>query len=60
MVKPISAEGYNLSIFGKGPKWTITCGKCRNTFKERLPMVDHPGIECPRCKEVNVIPIRVS
>lgn len=59
-VKPISAEGNNmtlLQLFGKGPLWTITCGGCRATFEKRLPLVDNPGVSCPHCGAVNVIPI---
>lgn len=62
-VKPITAEGLNLSlaqIFGSGPKWTITCGRCRATFKKRIPMVNRPGIVCPHCGVINVLPIKAD
>jgi transcription elongation factor Elf1 len=62
-VRPIRAEGFNLSllqIFGAGPKWTITCGSCGLTFKKRIPMIDRPGIDCPKCGAINVLPIEVE
>lgn len=62
-VTPASASGWNMSlaqIFGLGPKWVITCGVCGRTWKERLPMVDNPGLECPSCKTINVIPVEVK
>ena len=62
-VRPLRASGYSFSvmqIFGKGPKWSITCGKCRATFETRIPMIDFPGIPCPSCREVNILPIEVT
>lgn len=59
-VQALAAEGLNtsfLQLFGVGPKWTITCGSCRATFRKRLPFVDHPGIICPQCGVVNVVNI---
>lgn len=56
IVKPIDFSGFNMSIFGS-PKWTITCGGCRATFKARVPQVDNPGIVCPHCGSVNILPI---
>lgn len=57
-VTPKAARGFNMSlmqIFGRGPKWTITCGKCEGTFRKRLPMVDDPGLACPYCGEINIL-----
>jgi len=57
-----SAQGRNttpLQVFGLGPKFTITCGACDVTFRKRIPMVDEPGVVCPRCGEVNILPFRV-
>lgn len=47
-------------LFGSGPKWTITCGSCNATFRKRIPMVDNPGIPCPSCSAINVLPIEVN
>jgi len=55
---PKAARGFNMSlmqIFGQGPKWTVTCGKCEGTFQKRLPMVADPGVACPYCGEINVL-----
>lgn len=62
-VKPAAASGFNMSIaqlWGSGPKWTITCGGCRMTFRKRIPMVDNPGIRCPGCGAINVLPVTIS
>jgi len=60
-VRPYNFSGWNktlLSLFGKGPKLTITCGACRATFKQRVPYrVKHPGMTCPTCNVVNILPI---
>lgn len=59
-VEPAYYSGWNMSLaqlFGSGPKWTITCGACHVTFKKRLPMVSRPGVACPSCGAVNVIPV---
>lgn len=62
-VAPHSFSGWNWSpaqMFGSGPKMTITCGACRLTFQRRIPMVDNPGIACPKCQTVNVLPLRIE
>ena len=62
-VAPKDFTGWNMSIaqlFGSGPKWTITCGDCSATFKKRIPMMDTPGIACPHCGAINILPIEVS
>ena len=59
-VEPKDFQGMNMSIaqiWGSGPKWTITCGGCEATFKKRIPMVNRPGIACPHCGDINVLPI---
>ncbi len=58
-VRPKSASGFNFSLFGSGPKWTITCGKCSGTFRERIPMVNQPGVRCPYCGAINKLPLFV-
>ena len=62
-VTPKAFAGWNMSIaqlFGSGPKWTITCGGCAATFKKRIPMMDKPGIACPHCGAINVLPIKAG
>lgn len=62
-VVPKNAKGFNMSlaqIFGSGPKWTISCGDCSVTFKKRIPIVNEPGIECPHCGAVNVLPLIIT
>jgi hypothetical protein len=60
IIRPAKCVGFNwtpLSILGLGPKFYITCGSCQLTFPKRLPPVDRPGIECPKCKAINILPI---
>jgi hypothetical protein len=62
-VEPAYFSGYGMSIaqfWGSGPKFTINCGACRFTFKQRIPMIDKPGVRCPNCGAVNVLPLEVS
>jgi len=62
-VEPIQATGYNMSLaqlFGSGPKWTITCGECKGTFRKRIPMIENPGIPCPYCGSVNILPVTID
>ncbi len=62
-VRPHDFNGYNMSlaqIFGRGPMFHITCGKCRTSFSKRVPMVDQPGLRCPECGVVNIIPIVIK
>lgn len=43
-------EGYSTSLaqfFGSGPKFRVTCGKCRGGFVSRIQMVDYPIVVCP-------------
>ncbi len=61
-VTPIFVQGWNASIaqlWGSGPKFTITCGSCEGTFKKRIPMIDNPGISCPYCSSINIIPVTI-
>ena len=61
-VSPKSFSGYGMSIaqlWGSGPKFTIACGQCGATFTKRVPMVDDPGVPCPNCRAVNVLPLVV-
>ncbi len=62
-VKPKYFDGWSLRpfvFFGPGPKFTITCGNCERTWRERIPMVNNPGMECPTCKAINVLPLEVE
>ena len=62
-VRPHDFNGYNMSlaqIFGRGPMLHITCGKCWASFSKRVPMVDLPGLRCPECGVVNIIPIVIK
>jgi len=60
VVNAADADGPVMSLmqlFGLGPRWTIRCGHCGNTFSERLPMIDFPTIPCPLCKTLNRIQV---
>lgn len=62
-VAPKYFEGWSMSImqvFGKGPKFKITCGECSTSFTHRITMVSNPGCPCPHCGTVNVLPLRVD
>lgn len=62
-VAPKAFHGWSMSIaqlWGGGPKFTITCGECEATFRRRISMVDNPGVVCPACHTVNVIPVVMS
>jgi len=62
-VKPKSMQGWSftpLQLIGLTPKYTITCGECDFTFKNRIPMVDYPGIKCPNCGVINKLPVVVN
>ena len=56
-------SGFNISIFqlfGLGPKFTIVCGKCLYTFRQRVPVMDNPTVLCPHCGIINVLPLEVE
>ena len=62
-VNPLYFHGWNMSLaqmFGSGPKFTITCGGCGRTFKKRVPMADRPGVPCPSCAAINVMPFTIT
>jgi putative FmdB family regulatory protein len=46
-------------VFGIGPKWTIQCGACGHTFRERIPMIDAPTVQCPACRAENRLNVQV-
>lgn len=63
IVKPRDFSGFNFSpmmIFGIGPKFAITCGNCFLSFEKRIPLVDNPGLCCPHCDCINVMPLGVG
>jgi phage FluMu protein Com len=47
-------------LWGSGPKMTVGCGACSGTFTQRVPMVDHPVVQCPYCKNLNKLPFTVT
>lgn len=62
-VTPFAFEGYSISlaqIFGKGPMFHVTCGDCRGSFSQRIPMVDNPGLKCPHCSTINIMPLVIG
>ena len=63
IVIPLRFHCWNMTfmqIFGKGPKVTIVCGNCMETFSKRIFMVDHPTVRCPYCQVINVIPLIIE
>jgi putative FmdB family regulatory protein len=52
-------RGSFLGVFGIGPKWTIQCGACGHTFRERIPMIDAPTVQCPACRAENRLNVQV-
>lgn len=62
-VEPYNFSGYSMSLaqfFGKGPMFHVSCGKCRSSFSKRVPMVDYPGLRCPECGAVNILPVTIN
>ena len=62
-VEPNWFRGYNLSWnfnILSGPKFTINCGACNNTFKKRIDVVHKPAVVCPFCGAVNKLDLTVS
>tara|TARA_Y100000034_G_C6807667_1_gene362780 strand:- start:46 stop:264 length:219 start_codon:yes stop_codon:yes gene_type:complete len=49
----IEANGLYNPFTGK-KKWRITCGKCRHTWDEKVPIQERCSAVCPSCKEQNV------
>lgn len=39
--------------FTGNKKWTVTCGECDYTWKEKLPIVENITVICPHCSTVN-------
>jgi hypothetical protein len=63
VVRPRICSGWNMSVaqlWGSGPKMTVGCGACSGTFTQRVPMVDHPVVQCPYCKNLNKLPFTVT
>jgi len=61
-VEPNYWTCYSMSIaqlWGSGPKVTCNCGCCSMTFKQRIPIMDRPGIQCPNCGTINIIDVVV-
>lgn len=60
IVAPYQFSGRSMSIwgiFGVGPMFNITCGKCGTSFRKRLPLLDKPKILCDTCGCLNEIPV---
>lgn len=51
------SSGTILGVFGMGPKFTIICGACMETFTQRIMVMDRPPAKCPRCEVVNILPL---
>ena len=53
-------EGWNFSFWGGSPKWTLTCGHCHHTWRQRIPLVDEPRLLCAACGTLNIVPVTVN
>ena len=49
----IEANGL-LPIFSSCKKWTITCGKCKHVWIEKVPVGHSASAVCPCCEEQNI------
>jgi len=49
----IEANGFWNHFTGK-KKWTITCGGCRHTWKEKVPIREPSSAICPSCGTQNI------
>lgn len=50
---------WNLNLLN-GPKFTIRCGKCSYTWRERIPMIDYPTLKCHECGVLNRLNLVVN
>lgn len=62
VVEPRSYSGSSATLlFWKGgPMFTVGCGACPATFRQRIPMIDEPTLQCPSCGAWNVLPLVVG
>lgn len=63
LIEPTSVTTWNpiwpwQYIFGK--KWTITCGDCQNTWRERLPVAEHYQAVCDECGAANTWTVEIG
>jgi phage FluMu protein Com len=62
-VTPNWYRGWNFSWnfnLISGPKLTINCGNCSNTFKQRVDVVNFPAVRCPFCGAINKLDLVVG
>jgi len=53
-VTPTTIHGNGLyNHFTGRKKWTITCGACGHTWKEKVPIHEPSSAICPCCKAQN-------
>jgi RNase P subunit RPR2 len=63
LVEPLGMSGLNVSLtclWGRSPKFTVTCGSCASSWRTRVAMHDHPIAKCPDCGAANRLPLIVS
>lgn len=51
--KYVQANGLHNPFTGN-KKWTITCGKCEHTWKEKVPVNEKCSAVCPSCSTQNI------
>lgn len=59
IVTPRDYIGHSWSLHPGGPKFTIKCGACPATFKDRIPIIELPSVQCPNCgtwNELDIVP----
>lgn len=54
-VSPENIQANGLwNAFSGMKRWTVTCGHCKYTWAEKLPIVERITTICPHCDVVNV------
>jgi len=54
MITPFEVRSNGLlPIFRSTKKWTITCGKCKRTWIQRVIVATVCAADCPYCHEAN-------
>jgi hypothetical protein len=43
-----------------GKAWTITCGKCQHSWREKLPVTGRLSARCPECRTRNVWEVEIG
>lgn len=51
--KWVGGNGLLGGIFSNAKKWTVNCGACEHTWKEKIPLNNIVSAICPACRAQN-------